>query len=305
MSKTADRLLEGIKRRVIAPASQPLLDDDDFLALADDVIEQLIVPLLLSVRQDYLATSETQTITNGTGTYDIPYRAIGRALRDLKISDGSTTRDLVLVPSEDAHLYESSTTVSGFYLKGDKIVLVSTPAADGLSLETWYNLAPSRLVTTDQAAVVTGSTATTVTVSSLPSVITTGTVIDFVQAKSGNSILAMDKTVTDATGVTLTFATGDIPSDLVVGDYVSVYQTTPVIPIPNEAYPLLETATAKRCLHALGDFEAASPLENDETQEMTRLRMLLEPRVQGENTIVMNRASLLRGRGRYRRGFSF
>lgn len=302
MAKTADRLLEGLKRRVIAPSSDPLYDDEDFLALADDVIEQLIVPLLLSVRQEFFVTVYDQAITSGTDVYAIPYRAIGRALRDLKVYDGSTTRDLVLVPPEDAHIYTSSDTPCGFYFRGDKIVLVPEPTSSTLTLKVWYNLAPSRLVKADQAAVVTGSTATTVTVSSLPSTITTDTVVDFIQAKSGNSILAMDKTVTNASGTTLTFAVDDIPTDLAIGDYVSVYQTTPVLPLPNEAYPLLETATAKRILHSLGDFEAAGQLEKDETEEMKRLKVLLEPRVEGESTVILSRGGLLR-RGRRRFGW--
>lgn len=297
MSKTADRLLDGIKRRVVIPSSQPLLEDTDMLEVADDVIEQIIVPLLLSVRQDFLVTTpyEQATVAN-QAAYDIPYRAIGRGLRDVKLEDANgAVRDLSMIAAEDAHLWTTGSPI-GFYFRGDKLVLVPAPTSTDLTLVMTYNLAPSRLVTLDQAAVVTGSTSTTVSVSAIPSVITTGTVVDFVEAKSGNSILAMDKTVANATGNTLTFAADAVPTSLAVGDYVSVYQTTPVLPIPNEAYPLLETAAARRILNMIGDFEGAKALAEEESDAEKRLKMLIEPRIQGESKKIINRNGLLKGR---------
>jgi hypothetical protein len=268
------------------------------LAVADDVIEQTIVPLLLSVRQDFLVTTPyEQTTTATVDTYDIPYRAIGRGLRDIKLEDTDNSfRNLSLIKSEDAHMWTQSGTPVGFYFRGDKVIIVPTPTSSTMTLHMTYNLAPSRLVTVDQAAVVTGTTPTTVTVTSIPSVITTNTVIDFIQARSGSSILAMDKTVTNASGVTLTFAASTIPAALGVGDYISVYQTTPVLPIPNEAYPLLETVAAKRILNMIGDFEGAKALMEEESGEEKRLKVLLEPRIQGEQTKIVNRNGLLRGR---------
>lgn len=306
MAKTADRLLEGVKRRAIVPASQPLFTDEDLLALADDVIEELMVPLLKAAREEFFVTSTTQAVTADVRVYDIPYRAVGRGLREIKMTDGSLVRNLSKIALEDEQLYTNSgsNTPRGFYFRGDKLVLVPTPSSSSLSLEIWYELAPSRLVKTDDAALVTGFTATTVTVSVAPDTIATGTVIDFVQGKSGNSTLAMDKTVTNATGTTYTFATGDIPSDLAVGDYVSVAETSPVIQLPNECYPLLETATTRRAMAALGDFEGANVLQKDEDDEAKRLRALIEPRIEGEGTIIINRRGLLRGaRSLQRRGF--
>lgn len=306
MAKTSDRLLEGIKRRVILPASQPLLDDADMLEVADDIIEQVIVPLLLSVRQDFLVTTPVLVpIVANQDTYDIPYRSIGRGLRTIKLVDsGGSYRDLVMIDQNEAHLWTQSGTPEAFYFQGDKIKLVPLPTVTGSSIEMTYNLAPSRLVLVDQAAVVTGTTPTTVSVSTTPAVITTGTVVDFIQARSGNSILGMDATVTNSASNTLDFAANVIPASLGIGDYVSVYQTTPVLPIPNEAYPLLETSTAKRILNMIGDFEGAKALGEEESDAEKRLKMLLEPRLQGEPTkIVAKNTGLLAGRrSGWRRG---
>ena len=308
MAKTADRLLSGVKSRAIVPASQTLFDDEDILSFADDVTEQLMVPLLKAAREEYFVTFSVQAVTSGVRAYDIPYRAVGRGLRDAKLITGTLTRDLAKIAIEDEHMYTKagSGTPVGFYFRGDKFVLVPTPSTGSMSLEFWYEMAPSRLVTTGSAAVVTGFTATTVTVSTAPSTLATGTVVDFVRGRSGNSVLAMDKTITNATGSTYTFAAADVPTDLALGDYVSVAETTPVIQLPNEAYPLLETATTRRVLAALGDFEGANVLQKDEDEETKRFKSLIEPRVEGEGTIIINRRGLLRGsRGLSRRGYTY
>lgn len=304
MAKTADRLLDGIKRRIILPSSQPLLSDEDMLQVADDVIEQVIVPVLLSVRQDYLVGAPyEQAVTSGTSAYSIPYRSIGRGLRDVKMINGSdSVRNLSLLTIEQAHDYTTGTP-TGFYFRGDKIVLLPEPDASDETLQIWYNVQPSRLVLLENVGTVASYTSTTVTVDAVPSSITTSTAVDFIQARSGCTLLAMDVDVTGATSTVLTFASGDIPTDLAVGDYVSLYQTTPVVPIPDEGYPLLETSAARRILNMIGDFEGANALKAEEDDAEKRFKMLIEPRVQGEPTKIVNRSGLLRGRRmNWRRG---
>lgn len=304
MANTADRLLAGLKRRGIVPSSQPLYSDSDFLAVADDVIQESLVPLLLSIRQDYFVTSSNTPTVASQAEYDIPYRSIGRTLRDLKrVDQGGATKDMALIQIEDEHLFQSSATTHSFYFKGDKIVVVPAPTTETMTLQMWWECPPSKLVKVDQAGEVTAKTATTVTVATAPSGILTGSVVDFVQGKSGNQLLAMDKTVSNAAGSTYTFATGDIPTALVVGDYVSLKETSPVIMLPNEAYPLLESLTAKRILMAIGDIEGARALDDAISNGEKNLKMILEPRVKGEATIIINRKGLLRSaRLPYRRG---
>jgi hypothetical protein len=307
MANTADRLLDGLKRRGIVPSSQPLYSDSDFLAAADDVIQERMIPLMLSIRQDYFVTSTNKPTVANQAEYDIPYRSIGRTLRDLKLEDDSgTVRDLTLIALEDEHLFQNSATSHSFYFKGDKYVIVPPPTSATLTLVEWWECPPSKLVKTDSASVVVSKTSTTVTVTAVPSAITTGAVVDFVQGKSGNSLLAYDKTIANVAGTTITFTSGDIPDSLVAGDYISLAMTAPVVMLPNEAYPLLETFTAQRILNSIGDFEGAQALEESVTAGEKNLKMILEPRIKGENTIIINRRGLLRSaRLPYRRGIIY
>ena len=304
MAKTADRLLEGIKRRGQIAATANNLDDDDILAVADDVIETRLVPMLITLRQDYFVTSVDRATVADQAAYTIPARAVMRTLRDLKLRDSSdSTRDLRRVTPEDCHRYPSGEFPHAFYLKGDQYVIVPPPTSTNYTLEEWYELRPNRLVKLARAAQVASFTATTVTVTTAPTTITTGVVVDFVSGTSGCRTLAMDKTVTNVASTVYSFAAGDIPSTLAVGDYVSVYGTAPVVQLPDECSALVETIATQRLLRALGDFEGANALSDERSDEEKFIKSIGEPRVQGEQTIILNRAGLLRGgRGRRRVG---
>lgn len=307
MAKTADRLLTGVKRRITLPSNEVLIDDSDILQLADDVIKIELVPLLLSLRQDYFVYRSSVTTVANQSVYDIPYRAIGRTLRDLKLRDtGGVVRDLSLLALEDEHLFPVGVTPHSFYFRGDKIVLVPTPTGGGFTLDIWWDMPPSELVTLSDVGVVTNVAATSVTVTNAPDTLVPGAVVDFVQARSGNCILYYDKTITGVAGDTISFASGDIPEELIAGDYVCLAQKSPVIMLPDECYPYLETLTAKRVLMSIGDFEGQSALEKGEAQELKMIKLMLEPRIVGESTKIINRRSLLRGvRSRYRRGLIY
>lgn len=306
---TSDELLDGLKSRAIIPSSQALYSDANILTMADDVIAVMLVPLLTSLRQDYFVTTSTQVTVASQNGYKIPYRSIGRTLRDLKLYKTSTPAskiDLTRIASEDEHLYLGTGSPFGFYFKQDKYVLVPTPTDTSYTLEEWYMIQPSRLVQVSQAAKVVSFTSTMVTCDAIPAEIVTNSVIDFIDGYPGHTIRSMDKTVTAISGNTLTFASGVIPSDLAVDDYIALKQKTPFITLPEECYRLLESELAHRILTAQGDFEGAKNLDATIMKETENLKKVLEPRVKGEATKMINRRSLLRsGKVMYKRGLFY
>lgn len=304
MANLADRLLTGVKRRVIIPSSQPLLLDSDILQMADDTIASYMVPLLMSTSQEYFVTKVDQALTVDVDTYNIPYRAIGRVLRDLKIRDSSgSIKNVPRIQPEESHEYIDVTSIDGHYFQGDKFVLVGSPSQTGLIAEVSYSLAPSKLIVESEAATVVSIAGDMVTVDAVPSDLTANAVIDFIQGKSGNSLYSMDVEITSVAGNTLTFGTEEVPDDLVAGDYIALAGYSPVIMLPNEAYSLLETTLAMRILDTIGDFEGSAKLGDTKSREERDLKLMVEPRNQGENQMIVNRRSLLRGRNtRFRRG---
>lgn len=290
------------------PANQSLLSDTDIFQLCDDMIRGRMAPLLVATFQDFFVTKLTQAVTANVASYALPKRALGQSLRDIKIStaDGSGTRDLSLIAIEDEHLFPTGGFPYSFYFREDSITLVPTPNGNDSILDFWIELRPNRLIAVSSAARVTSVNAPNVTVSSVPTGIAVNAVVDFIKGTGGARHLAIDKTITNISGTTLTFGADVVPSDLESGDYISLAETSPVLQMAEECQPLLESLVARRILQTISDYEGIRYLEEDIRSEEKMLLKILEPRVRGETTKIVNRFSLLRGtRSRYRRGLIY
>jgi len=355
MAKTGDQILVGIKRRMTIPQSQPLLSNDDILAVTDDVIQSRLVPVLISMRQDFFVVTKDVPIVTNQVEYDIPSRAVGRTLRDLKRKvAGQNKVDVTMVGIEDEHFSALTGIPSQFYFKGDKVCLSPRPsgsintvtqASHGFSvgnivalvgsvyvlansttatpvgvvskvidasnfqvsiygdvLEMWYELMPSKLTTTDKAGLILSIGTSDVTVSSVPSTLSINGYADFVAGVAGHSCVGIDARVTNIAGSTI--HVDSLPSGLKVGDYITKAGFTPVLQLPDECYPYLETETCYRLLQSISDYEGAKFLQADIEVELKNLKMLLEPRIQGEATKIIPRMGLARGaRSRWKWGF--
>lgn len=304
MTISCDEFLAGVKRLITAPSNQKLLEDDDFLAIATDRIRDTLIPLIDSANQDYFVMKTNLPILAGVENYSIPPRAIGRKLREIKIFNESGVRgDFPKISIEREHLYLSSASPYGFHFYGDRIQLVPIPTSDGFSLQLWWFLSPGKLVKTSEAGVVTNISGDDVTLQTVPSTFAIGRRLDFVQGTTGNRYLGIDTLVTNLAANTLTFSAGTVPSDLSVGDYVSLAGESPVLQIPEEAKPYLQTCTAYDALYSISDFEGQKALEFKMKEQKENLLKLLEPRIEGEAEIIINEKGLLRGRMRRSYGF--
>lgn len=305
MAVTVDNFLEEVKRLITVPANQALMDDQSLLLMGDEASQSYVVPLLLSLRQEYFVTSYIQTVTSGVASYPIPTRSIARSLRELKyVESGDRKCNLPQIAIEDVQMWPATGVVSGYHFKGDKIVLVGVPTVTTATLEVWYYLQPSKLVKVSEAARVVSVAGNIVNVASLPATFSAGVVVDFVQGISGNSILSMDKAIGSIAGTQITFASNTIPAELVAGDYIALAGETPVLQIPTEAVPYHATKTCIRILNAIGDFDGMAKLEEVASQQEKTLKLITEPRNTGESTKINPRWGLLRrGRPMARRGF--
>ncbi len=159
----------------------------------------------------------------------------------------------------------------------------------------WYRLPPSKLIQSSNASTIVSINSPDIVVNMVPSDIAIGSQIDFIQGKSGNSIYGMDITVVNIAGTTITFSADDIPDDLAAGDYIAPAGYSPVVNfVPNECYSYLETLVSHRALTSQSDFEGADRLQSRIDREEKQLKMILEPRIDGEPTIIVNPYSLTR-----------
>jgi hypothetical protein len=300
MTVTSDRFLQGLKRRITIPANQPLMTDQNFLDLANDVIRDRMVPLFLSTNQNYFVTYVDFPMTQGVKKYPIHYRAIGRALRDLKLKynlDNIRMVDMRLIALEDEHLFINQTLPTGFYFSGDSIMVVPEPNSSTYIMRQFFNLQPNRMVTMDQAAKVVAIAGNVLTVDAIPAAFLPPLKVDFIQGKAGCSTISYDVTLQGAASNQLTFASASDLAGVEVGDYVALAQESPVMQLPDEAQQLLETATADRVLYAIGDYEGSAAMQKDAKLQEMNLLKIIQPRIEGEQTKIINRNGLLRGRG--------
>jgi hypothetical protein len=295
---TADTLLESIKRGITVPSNQEQLEDTDFLAFANEELVSVILPMLTAIRQEYLIAKKPVDLVDGTPNYRIPYRALGRTIRDIIFVDSSGNRNpLPQIPPEEAHVYQRTSTDTGtpraFYLENDHIILVPTPNNSDEDLIVSYPIRPSALVKLADVGVVDtySLVAGTITIDTAVIDFTTSTPLDIVSYRSGNIIKATDITPTNVSSTTLTFTASDLPSDLEADDYICLAQESPVVPIPEEACVVLARAVQNRVLESIGDFEGLQAGQQLLKMRLDDLRSLLTPRVEGRPQVIIGAAN--------------
>lgn len=264
------------------------------LALGDAEIKSYILPLLLRSREYYLAYDDDRTI-NSTGIYILSPRAVGSKLINASLLDGTTIQELVWITEDELNRLDHTVRgVPGIYLKRNAAILV--PATDhGFSqIRLTMNIRPGNMVVTTSAAQITAiDTGTnTVTFTSLPATFTTAMTYDFIQDQPHFDHLAIDQTASSITSTTMVFSS--LSYRLIVGDWVSIAQTSPVVQVPADLQPLLEQKVASSMVRFQGDKDALAAAD-DELKKMEKATMALYvPRIDKAGKKISMRNGLLR-----------
>lgn len=302
MTITVDQFVSGVERLCTSPANQIRFNSQAILNIADRNLNDTVLPDIDAVNQEFFVTKTTTPILEGVIEYAIPTRALGRKLREIKLVNPSGGKaDFPMIAIEREQLYRSNATPFGFYFYGDRVCMVPTPNGDGYSIEFWWFLPPGIPIMTTSASRVVSVAGDDVTVSAVPSSITTGAVIDFIQGTPGNGYLDISKTIASIAGNVITFTTGDVPTTLAAGDYISPEGYSPICQLPRIGVYYWQTLTAMELLCSLGDFDAYDRLEKVSKRQLINMNKLLEPRIEGESQVIINDQGFGR---RGRRSFS-
>lgn len=263
-----------------------LLEDADYLALANEELQSYITPWLLAFHEEWFVDSATVTLVAGTAAYDIPERAITGSLKDVQFLNGTSYVPLTRLEPQEALDVTSGSSPSGYSLQDTQVVIHPTPAASGTVRFKFFRR-PSRLVATTAVGEIDGavsaSTAITLTATK-PSTFVADEVVDIIRAKSGFRSIDDDNTLAAAAGSSLTLGSAVTASD---GDFVCLAGESPIPQIPVEAHSLLVARVVYRALMAQGDAKAgAAKGQADELAQ--RLKSALSPRVQDSTRYVIN-----------------
>ncbi len=305
MAMIVDNIISGIKARSIFSTNQITINEAQLLSFINSVVQLDIVSLIDTTNQEFFVRTVDVPLVANQSRYRIPYRAMGRTLRDLKYHDSDTGNErfsnMILINPTDLQFYQVGyRNYAAFYFKGDSVIVVPDVPA-GISatanLQMWYKLKPNAPCSLDDSATVVSVSGDDVTVNQVPSNLITGSLIDFIQGREGCDIYDFDQTITNIAGSTISFGLGVVPSELQAGDYISLAQTSPVINmIPEECQPLIENKTTKLLLASIGDMAGSTQFDSWISDMETMIQKMIEPRTDGNPEVIMNRYSLARGR---------
>lgn len=299
---TTDSLLASVKRRISLPDAQNLYTPDDLIQFMSDELSSTIVPLVHSVQQEYWVEKiDVQLVQNQTN-YTIPIRGITNGLRLVTLLDTNQNEiDYPLLrPENTASSYNwlspySTSTLYGFYMENDHIVMFPNSVVTNPVNAVRFRIErqPSSLCATTSAAQVTGIAGQVVSVNMVPTDFTTTLTYDLIngqpqfQSKGDDFVISAIDTI----GNTITFVT-TLPTNLNIGDWISIANTSPIPQIPVQMFPYLAQAVACKCLEGLADLQ---PLQSA-TQKLNIMKedllKLMQPRDMGNVQTIINRGGL-------------
>lgn len=298
MAFTWTEILDDIKVRSAMPTSQSTYTAARFLNLANAVMRSRIVPFVNSVRENYYSYDVDWTIVANSSIL-IPSRAVGGKLENVSFLNGTERGDAPRYYEDELRDLSMAPSVkAGFYLKRNRLFVLPSDGGGWTTLRMAIVIRPNTIVdpTTDAAQITAINTGTkTLTFASCPSTWTTASIFDLVQANPHFDWLAIDQAISAITATTATFSS-TLPTDLAVGDWISLAGYSPIIQCPAEVHPLLAQEVANVCLKAQG-IEAAYKLGLEEAKMIREeVVSLLSPRVEEAGRKLVNNTGLLRRR---------
>ncbi len=288
---TTTELLAGAKRRGMLPSTDETLSSADYLAFMSEEMQSYVAPLLISVREDYLAADYNVALTSTLTTAGTPPRAIGDKLKQVLVADaGGTYHPIREIVSGEASTFAPTGTPVAYYLRDSTVVFVPAPSSD-TDVRLQYYRRPNRLVLPAACAVISSldvARDTITTVATIPSTIATTVVLDIISHAPPFKWTQIDAVATTGTTGTTINLTAALPTGVVAGNYVCLAGESPVAQVPYELYPLLQQLTALAAQEALGD-KSAEVLAKARDLMVRRALTTLTPRVEGSRTYIVNR----------------
>jgi hypothetical protein len=257
-------------------------EDSEILQLANDAMMSHVVPLVVSLKEEYYVTYEDQNLTTNVSAYPIPHRAMGLTLREVKKVRSTSIIDLDRMSPEDITSSSTSDTTQGFYVQGQDVIIYPTPSSTQDSIRMFYFLTPSRIVEVTDCAVITAiDRATGIVTATSPTTWTVSSTLDFCSQRNGHRTLGSDITPTAISTTDITFALVDIPSTLIVGDYIALAGETPYLQCPDVCFNLVVRLVVNELLESMGASTELAAGKERASQLQANVTSLLNNRIVG------------------------
>lgn len=306
MAYTASSLIADVRRRGMLPSSSSSsagFADSDILAHANHEMSSFMVPLVMSLNEEFFCVSIDIATSSGQSAYRIPNRNIGGKLRDVQLLFGAQLLSVARLEPEEISRYTvtASGVPSAFYLDAGAINLLPTPSS-GLTLRLRYFARPGALTVTTadftQISTIASSSSTSVVfniAAASGAGLTNGSYADVISSQSPYEPLLLGGLITANSGTQITL--GSLTSAQLYnysaisnfqtggggrGAYICKESESAIVQLPDELHSLLSWRTLAGVLRQLGYAERLKMCEAEcDRLERVALR-LLAPRVDGE-----------------------
>lgn len=292
---TTATLLSDVRTGAMLPAaSAGTFSDADLLRLADRELQAGIVPLVMSVREEYFVAHVDVAVSGTQVQFRVPSRAIGGKLRSVALYAGVTYQPVPQIDPSGAGLANGP---FGFYVEGNTVTLRNLSGSWPSALaRVSYFQRPGRLVLESAAGLVQSFNTGTRVIACTPTAPGSG-LYDIVRGKPGYECLAID--APGAPVDTLVTMTAALPAELTFGDYVCNAEESPVPQIPPELHPVLVQRVVCKVLEALNDASGLQSAQAKLQELQTAALTLISPRVDGEPKRFVPTSSPFRRRWTY------
>lgn len=291
---TTTGLIKSVKRRAAVPTSQQLFTNTEILDFANDEMRSLIVPLIISMDEEYFIKKTDITLDPNESRYPIPSDASAITLRYVSFLANSpappnqiaeveiprlTVEDIAGYGSAFGNIY---TFRMGFYVEGNDMVLFPGANNNPGIMRVRYPRRVNYLVPVSSAGQIRSidTINNTIVLSNVPTTFTVNTSICAVSSLPPfeTVISAQDIVSVSAPTIGLT----DV-SELSVGDWICLEGESTIPQIPLEAFDILNQITAVKVLESIGADSTKITIAQKKYEEVRdQLITLMTPRDSGQ-----------------------
>lgn len=297
-------LIANIKRRCSVPTSQLTFEDEDWALLANDELQNEVVPLIMSTREEYFVDHIDIPIP-ADGIIHIPEQAVGEKLRSVCFLTQSSPEVLINIPRLDIDViagvsggYNMNNVIaSGFYVEGDKLRLYPNRGIPQNRIRIYFYKRTLVLATPSQYGRVksVNRVTNTVVLDYVPTNWVTGTKLNSVKSVSPFNTINPEIEVVGTSFPSVILNSVD---DINEGDYISELGFSAVPQVPIEAMGYLAQLTAAKALESLGDRPGMEVALKKAEALKKALLVMVSQRVDGSVKKVIN------PNGGFRRGLN-
>ncbi len=298
---TSNGLLASVKRRISLPDAQNLYSPTDLIAFMGDELSSTVVPLIHSVQQEYWVYQINVPLVQNQTNYTIPIRGIANGLRLVTLVDnnGNEIAYPLLNPELTTSSYNwlspySTSTLYGFYMEGDHIVMFPNSVVTNPVNTVRFRIErqPNQLCDVSEAGQVVGISGNVVTLGNIPISWTTSLLFDIINGQPQFTTRGDDLSITNISIGLMQITFTALPSNVQIGDWVSVANTSPIAQIPYQCYPYLAQSVACKALEGLADLQPLQAARQIQDRMKEDLLKLMQPRDMGNVQTIVNRGGL-------------